>query len=68
MGVRWAGGGRGGEWWELATSIKAACFQRELNSLSYRERAGGRERGREGGREGRREGEREGGRERGEGR
>ena len=44
-GVRWAGGGRGGEWWELATlnSIKTACFQRESNSISHRERVGGRE-------------------------
>ena len=47
-GERWAGGGRGGEWWELATSIKTTCFQHEPNSLSYREREGGREGGREG--------------------
>ena len=48
-GVRWAGGGRGGELWELATSnsIKTACFQRESNSISYRERVGGREGGSE---------------------
>ena len=30
--VRWAGGGRDGEWWELSTS-KTACFKREPTSL-----------------------------------
>ena len=62
-GVRWAGGGRGGEWWELATSnsIKTACFRREPASPSSREREGGRgEGGGEGGREGGRKGERGG--------
>ena len=61
-GVRWAGGGRGGEWWELATSnsIKTACFRREPASPSSREREGGS--GRKGGRRG---GGREGGREEG---
>ena len=64
-GVRWAGGGRGGEWWELSTSIKTACFKRDPTSLhvSSRDRERGREgaggRG-EGGREGGREGERGG--------
>ena len=57
-GVRWAGGGRDGEWWELFTSIKTACFKREPTSLSSRDR----ERGREGA-GGSGEGGREGGRE-----
>ena len=42
-GVRWAGGGRDGEWWELSTSIKTACFKREPTSLSSRDRERGRE-------------------------
>ena len=66
-GVRWAGGGRGGEWWELSTSIKTAYFKREPTSLHVssrdrerrREGAGGRER-EEGGKEGGRKGERGG--------
>ena len=61
-GVRWAGGGRGGEWLELFTSITTACFKREPTSLSSRDRERGREGagGSEGGREGGREGERGG--------
>ena len=57
-GVRCAGGGRDGEWWELFTSIKTACFKREPTSLSSRDMQGEREGGsvREGGREGGREG------------
>ena len=51
-GVRWAGGGRGGEWWELTTSnaIKTACFRCEPASPSCRGREGGS--GRKGGRRG----------------
>ena len=57
-------GGRDGEWWELSTSIKTACFKREPTSLRSRDRergsGGGSEGGRDGGREGGREGERGG--------
>ena len=73
-GVRWAGGGRGGEWWELS---KIVCLKREPTSLHVSSietgREGGREReegGGEGGREGaggRGEVGGEGGRARGEG-
>ena len=59
-GVRWAGGGRDGEWWELSTSIKTACFKREPASLRSRDRERGRGGVREGGTEGGREGERGG--------